>query len=79
MCLKLGANRYFFGAQGKNYADNDQFILNKIEPYYQEYNHPIYNQLHGNFIKNMSFIDLIFNEGQDAAKILLSNNLNKLK
>ena len=78
MCIKLGANKYFFGAQGKNYADHDKFILNKVEPYYQEYNHPTYSQLYGNFLKNMSFIDLIFNEGPGAAKILLSNNINKL-
>ena len=79
MCLKLNANKYLFGAQGKNYADNNQFILNKVEPYYQKYNHPIYSQLHGDFLNNMSFIDLIFNEGPRARQILLSNNINELK
>tara|TARA_B100001057_G_C22709417_1_gene895075 strand:+ start:153 stop:854 length:702 start_codon:yes stop_codon:yes gene_type:complete len=79
MCLKLNANKYLFGAQGKNYADNNQFILNKVKPYYQKYNHPIYSQLHGDFLNNMSFIDLIFNEGPRARQILLSNNINELK
>ena len=35
-----------------------------------DYKHPIYNQLHGDFIPNLSIIDLLFNEGPNSKNIL---------
>ena len=78
MCKKLDAKKYLFGAQGVNYAKTDEFLSNKIKPFFQKYNHPKYKQLHGDFINNLSFIDLIFNEGPNSRKIYLENNVLKL-
>ena len=37
---------------------------------YENFSHPKYNQLYGDFIKNMSIIDLLLNEGPNSSKIL---------
>lgn len=74
MCIKLGAKDYIFGALGKDYADHDSFARNGIKIYFQEYQHPIYNQLHGSFEPYMSVVDLLFNEGPNSLDILLKGN-----
>ncbi len=77
MCQKLGASIYVFGEQGRNYANIDKFKTRGIKPFFQDYHHPTYKQLHGKFIAFMSIIDLLFNNGPDSLKILLSGNQNK--
>jgi len=74
MCEKLGATEYIFGAQGKNYADIESFLSKGIIPHFQDYVHPIYNQLHGEFLPFMSVIDLIFNAGDDSLNIIMREN-----
>ena len=77
MCVKLGANLYMFGAQGRNYADNEKFRSCGVEPYFQQYNHPVYHQLYGAFLPNMSVIDLLFNEGPASREIILAGNITR--
>lgn len=73
MCMKLGAKKYIFGVQGKNYADIDSFKMNNIEILFQNYTHPEYHQLYGNFISHLSSLDLLFNMGDDSKKILINS------
>jgi|LauGreDrversion4_1035100.scaffolds.fasta_scaffold142186_2 hypothetical protein len=40
-----------------------EFAKAGIEVYYHEYKHPVYNQVHGDFIPYMGVIDLLFNLG----------------
>ena len=47
MCVQLKADIYIFGAQGRDYADVESFRARGVEPYFQEYRHPKYRQLHG--------------------------------
>lgn len=75
MCIKLGADKYIFGSLGKDYADAASFASQGIEIFFQDYQHPVYSQLHGEFIPYMSAIDLLFNEGPGSKDILLSNNI----
>jgi hypothetical protein len=77
MCLHLKADLYIFGAQGRNYADVDKFRANGVEPHFQDYQHPTYEQLHGEFLPYMSAIDLLFNEGPRSLDILMSGNIRK--
>lgn len=74
MCKKLGADKYIFGAQGKDYADKDSFLAEGVVPLFQEYKHPQYPQLHGDFISHLSVLDLIFNVGDSALEVLMRNN-----
>lgn len=77
MCRQLEADIYIFGEQGKNYADIEAFIKAGILPVFQKYQHPVYPQLHENFISHLSIVDLLFNCGPKSLKMLMSNNLCK--
>lgn len=77
MCIKLKSNIYIFGALGKDYADIATFKEAGINPCFQSYNHPVYKQLWGSFLPNMSIIDLLFNEGPRSLELLMSGNVTK--
>lgn len=77
MCQSLNADIYIFGAEGKNYADVPAFKAKNIEPIFQDYQHPKYNQLHGCFESHLSALDLLFNCGHKSRDILMQYNLSK--
>ncbi len=77
MCLQLKADVYIFGSHGRDYANVGDFRAKGVEPYFQDYRHPIYKQLHGDFLPYMSVIDLLFNEGPRSRDILLGGNITK--
>jgi hypothetical protein len=77
MCTKLGADQYIFGAQGRNYADVSEFRKRGVEPYFQQYLHPTYRQLYGDFLPNMSVLDLLFNEGPASREIIQRGNVTR--
>lgn len=61
------------GLGSMRYMDEEEFKKEKIEVKYFRFKHPIYKQSGTDFIKDLSIIDLICNEGKDNAKnILLS-------
>lgn len=70
MCRKLNASTYIFGGEGKNYADVAAFKAAGIEPRFQEYVHPTYPQLWGEFAPRMSVLDLVMNCGPTSLSIL---------
>jgi len=61
ICKKLKADIYLSGKGAKDYMDENLFKKNGIRLEYQEFHHPVYPQLHGVFIPNLSAIDYIFN------------------
>lgn len=65
------------GINGPSYIDPNIIKDNEIILYSQNYNHPTYAQRFGNFIPNLSYIDLLFNHGPDSKKILFSGNIAK--
>lgn len=77
MCKKLQSDAYIFGALGKDYADITSFKENNIKIYFQNFKHPIYNQLYGKFSPYMSIIDLLFNCGEKSLEIIMQGNVNK--
>ena len=77
MCKKINANVYIFGALGRDYVQVDEFKKDRINIVFQDYNHPTYKQLYGNFVSHLSVIDLLFNCGTDSYKIIMSNNISK--
>lgn len=72
LCKTVGATTYLSGSQGKNYLDETAFADAGIELDYQDYKHPVYPQLYGEFEPNMAAIDLLFNCGADSLDILMS-------
>ncbi|HEB27345.1 MAG TPA: hypothetical protein ENI05_06150, partial [Porticoccus sp.] len=70
MCLKLGADEYIFGGLGKDYADLDAFAEAGVSVSFQDYKHPTYSQIHGDFTSHLSTLDLLMNAGPDSLRIL---------
>ena len=70
MCNAVNADNFIFGSVGRTYVDKKKFIDNNINFYFQNFNHPVYDQFHGNFVSHMSSIDLLFNHGIHSIEIL---------
>ena len=75
ICKELNADTYISGIGGKAYLNVDDFIKNKINLNFQNFNHPIYHQIFEPFHSNMAVIDLLFNEGDNAEKIIKKQNI----
>lgn len=75
ICKRLGATTYISGELGKSYLDEKIFSDSGIKIMYEKFHHPIYKQIHGDFMPQMSIIDLLFNEGENAKQILV-NSIN---
>jgi len=70
LCIKVGATTYLSGFFGKDYLDIELFNAHGIHVQFQDYQHPSYQQIHGEFLSHMSVIDLLFNEGLKSHEIL---------
>lgn len=77
MCCQLGAELYIFGEQGKDYANIPAFRSKNVIPYFQNYQHPKYPQLHGDFVSHLSVLDLFFNCGDGSYSIIMSGNISR--
>ncbi len=75
---KLAGDFFVFGKLGKDYADCNYLLENKITPIFQDYKHPIYKQKSAEFIPYLGILDLIFYENKEnIVEIILNNNLTK--
>jgi hypothetical protein len=70
---QVNATHYLSGIGAKNYHKNKPFNDASIEVIWQDFTHPAYPQLYGEFIPYLSSIDLLFNCGiKQSRKILRS-------
>lgn len=65
MIQALGGNHFYEGAAGRNYIDAADFEEAGITLTFQDYQHPVYLQLYGEFISHLSAIDFLFNCGKN--------------
>jgi len=70
ICKHFGAQEYFSGMGGKNYMDEQLFAREGIKVVYSDFKHPVYPQLYGDFVSQLSIVDLLFNCGEESGKIL---------
>jgi hypothetical protein len=78
MCRTLGADAFIFGCQGRNYVIESDFARHRIAIYFQDYIHPAYPQLKGEFIPHLSVIDLLFNVGaNESRRIIMEGNVSR--
>ncbi len=68
---KVDATRYLSGIGAKDYLDYTPFYDSNIEISWQEFKHPVYQQVHGEFIPYLSSIDLLFNCGMKKSREIL--------
>lgn len=70
ICKTLHCDKYLAGIGGSGYMNLEAFEREGIEVVFQDFNHPVYNQLYGTFEPGMSVIDLLFNCGEKSMDIL---------
>ena len=71
LCLQAGGTEYLSGPSAKNYLDEKLFTAKGIKLSWIDYNeYPEYRQLWGEFIHEVSIIDLLFSCGKDASTYL---------
>lgn len=67
ICKTINCDTYISPKGAADYIERKspggEFTKNGIKLIYQDYHHPTYKQLYGNFLPFMSIIDLIFNYG----------------
>lgn len=74
VCKMFDADVFYEGAAGKNYIDSDYFSEHGVAIEYQDYKHPVYKQLYGDFVPYLSVVDLLFNHGDESLEIIKSGN-----
>lgn len=77
ICLDLKADLYISGKLGKNYLEEKKFEERGIKVFFQDYQHPQYQQLWGIFTPYLGIIDLLFNEGLQSLEIIFKENVLK--
>jgi len=70
LCRAVGGDTYLAGQDGARYMALDQFRASGVAVWAQEYEHPTYAQLHGDFLPFLSVVDLLLNHGEASLPIL---------
>lgn len=73
----IGAERYVSGsgAGSRRYIDEERFHSEKIDIDWQKFSSPVYTQLWGgDFLPDLSIIDLLFNCGEESLSVLKKSN-----
>lgn len=74
LCEHFGASRYLSGDSAKNYLDLDLFNRNNVSVVWQQYQHPVYPQQHGEFVPFLSALDLVLNCGPESSEVLVQRS-----
>ncbi len=61
LCKAVNADYYISGKLGRNYIELDKFEQSGIQVEFQDYRHPVYNQLFGDFVPYMGIVDFAMN------------------
>lgn len=74
ICEALGAREYLSGVSGKTYLDESLFVRAGIAVRYQDFRHPVYRQCYEPFLPMMTSVDLLFNAGPEALRVVRESN-----
>jgi len=62
-CKVLGADQLLAGAGARDYLDVEAFEKAGVKVVFQEFKYPVYEQLHGAFVPDLSVVDYLFCTG----------------
>lgn len=68
---KESATTYLSGVGAKDYYDPKPFQDAGINVIWQDFQHPVYSQLHGEFVPYLSSIDILFNCGIEKSREII--------
>lgn len=72
MTKEVGGTAYLCGGGASGYQENDKFSLEGIELIYQNFQHPVYQQINTQeFMSGLSIIDVLMNCGFEKTRKLL--------
>ncbi len=74
ICKACRADTLYDAKGAADILDLDLFKANGIEIIFQDYKHPTYNQIHGDFIPYLSALDLLLNVGEKSLEVIRSGN-----
>ena len=77
ICKAVGADTYLAGIDGKTYMDLERFTAAGLQIVIQEYEHPVYSQLYGEFASHLSALDLLCNCGPESGKVIRRGRKNQ--
>ena len=72
LCKNQGITHLYDAKGAEEFIDKNIFHQENIQIDFQNFTHPKYSQLWGEFIPYMSVIDLIFNKGDKSLDIIRS-------
>lgn len=70
LCKVVGADAYVSGVSGRDYLDLEAFDRAGIEVVFQEFRHPVYSQLHEEFMPQISALEALFLFGPRSRRLL---------
>jgi GNAT superfamily N-acetyltransferase len=79
LARKVGATSYLSGRGGANYQDPEKFVKAGLDFAYTSFSQPIYEQLWGAYVPNLSILDMLFNLGIRGTADLLKGSQGNSK
>ncbi len=70
MCKKTGADTFISGRGARDYVILERFAEEGLAHYFFDFVHPEYDQKGQAFMANLSVLDLLFNQGPAARKVI---------
>ena len=77
ICNALNAEIYLSGRGGSmEYLDREKFLEHHIKIVFQDFEHPVYKQIHsGDFVPGISILDMLFNCGIEETRRIFWENV----
>lgn len=70
LCLAVDADTYVSGISGRDYLELEAFEQAGIAVEFQEFRHPVYEQLHPGFVPQISVLEVLFLFGPLSNRLL---------
>lgn len=70
-CVELGVALCYNGQAGRKLYDPEDFLRHGVRLEFQDFRCPVYPQLWGQFVPNLSVVDLLFNCGPDSLSYII--------
>ncbi len=77
VCKRLGSNELYDSKAAALLLNEEDFMKKGIKLVFQNYEHPVYEQVYRPFFPYMSAIDLLFNCGEKSLKVMLNKGYSQ--